>query len=70
MNSLCVCDAYGMCPAGCPHCDVCSGTAVSDGDRPVFHSGGLITGSDGSDSVPVVLMRGEHVYDADGKRLL
>ena len=31
MNSLCVCDAYGMCPQGCPHCDVCSGTGEAAG---------------------------------------
>lgn len=23
-RSQCVCDAFGMCPQGCEHCDVCS----------------------------------------------
>jgi hypothetical protein len=32
VNSLCVCDAYGMCPQGCPHCEVCSG--VPEDPRP------------------------------------
>lgn len=64
VNGLCVCDAYGMCPAGCPHCEVCSGdeelrvtgdiaafiTARLDEDEAAARaaSGGTVTGGPGN----------------------
>ncbi len=36
MNSLCVCDAYGMCPAGCRHCDVCAAEEVMPSEPAIL----------------------------------
>jgi hypothetical protein len=41
----------------------------SDGEREI-HAGGLVTGPAGEDSIPILLMAGEHVYGPDGKLLL